>query len=132
MEYPVNRQIVLRRRPHGTPTEGDFELRTTTAPEPGDGGILVRTLLLSVEPAMRGWVLEAPNYLPAVPVGGAMRSFGVGEVVESREQTLQPRRYRHGPDRLAVPHRPSGPGSRRCRRRQHRVEICSVLGSGTP
>jgi NADPH-dependent curcumin reductase CurA len=80
----TNRQLRLRRRPAGLPSPEDFELTEEAAPVPGEGQVLVRTLLLSIDPAMRGWVAEGPNYVQAVPVGGVMRSFGIAEVVQSR------------------------------------------------
>jgi len=33
---------------------------------------------------MRGWANEAPNYLPPVAIGDAMRAFAVGQIVVSR------------------------------------------------
>ena len=80
----TNRQVRLRRRPAGLPSPEDFELTEEAAPVPGASQVLVRTLLLSIDPAMRGWVAEGPNYVKAVPVGGVMRSFGLAEVVQSR------------------------------------------------
>jgi len=44
----------------------------------------VKTEYWSVDPAMRGWVNDAPNYLPPVEIGAVMRSFAVGTVVASR------------------------------------------------
>lgn len=64
-----NRQIVLRRRPTGLPTVDDYEIRDGEPPRPEEGEILVRTLLLSIDPAMRGWVLQGRNYVQPVPVG---------------------------------------------------------------
>jgi NADPH-dependent curcumin reductase CurA len=44
MPASVNRQIVLRRRPVGMPTPGDFELVESPLPAPKDGEILSRTI----------------------------------------------------------------------------------------
>jgi len=49
-----------------------------------DGQLLVRNEYLSVDPAMRGWVNEADNYRPTVPLGAVMPASAVGTVVESR------------------------------------------------
>lgn len=89
MANPPNRQIVLAVRPAALPRAEHFAMSKGTVPEPADGEVLARTLLLSIDPAMRGWVLESKNYVPAVPVGGVMRSFGVAEVVESRSSRYQ-------------------------------------------
>ena len=79
-----NLRIVLRRRPSGLPTPEDFDTEYGAVPEPSDGEVLARTLMLSIDPAMRGWVNEGPNYSEPVAVGAVMRSFGLGQVVRSR------------------------------------------------
>lgn len=80
----VNRRVVLRSRPVGVPQADHFGLDEAPVPELGDGQFLVANRYLSVDPAMRGWVNDAPNYSPPVPVGDVMRSFAAGEVVASR------------------------------------------------
>lgn len=87
---PENRQVLLRERPVGIPQAHQFELVTVAVPTPGPGQVLVRNAFLSVEPAMRGWVNDAPNYLPPVPVGSVMRSYAVGRVVESNHKGFKP------------------------------------------
>lgn len=79
-----NRQVVLRRRPDGLPSEDDFAVRTSPLPVPGAGEVLVRTVCVSVDPAMRGWLIDGPNYFPPVGLGDPMRSFGIGRVEQSR------------------------------------------------
>ncbi|MGE0098856.1 MAG: NADP-dependent oxidoreductase [Hydrogenophaga sp.] len=83
MTSPVNRQILLARRPSGIPQAGDFELVSRPVPEPGPAQVLVRNAFLSVEPAMRGWVSAVPNYSEPVPIGGVMRSFTAGWIHRS-------------------------------------------------
>lgn len=79
-----NLQVVLKRRPASSPREDDFLVRHGEVPTLHDGEVLVRTLMVSIDPAMRGWVLDVPNYLPPAGIGEPMRSFGVGRVEESR------------------------------------------------
>ncbi len=79
-----NRQIVLAGRPEGgRVTPALFALREAPLPAPGDGQILVRNIYLSLDPAMLGWISEAPNYRDPVPLGALMPGFTVGEVVAS-------------------------------------------------
>ena len=52
----------------------------------GAGTFLVHNKYLSVDPAMRGWVNDAPNYSPPAALGEVMRSYAVGEVVWSRHR----------------------------------------------
>ena len=53
-------------------------------PELQDGGVLVETLALSLDPAMRGWMNEGKSYIPPVGIGEVMRAGGVGRVIASR------------------------------------------------
>ncbi len=89
MTLPSNRQWLLARRPDGLVTEEDFRLVESPAPVPADGEVLVRNQYLSVDPTQRGW-MAGDTYLPAVKIGDVMRSFAVGEVVESRHPGFRP------------------------------------------
>jgi NADPH-dependent curcumin reductase CurA len=86
----VNRQWVLASRPVGMLKETDFEWREAPVPSPADGEILVRTLWLSFDPAMRGWLDDRRSYAPPVQLGEPMRGGGVGQVVESRCADFKP------------------------------------------
>jgi NADPH-dependent curcumin reductase CurA len=80
----ANRQIRLARRPTGLPTRDDWSFTTEPVGEPADGGVLVKTLALSLDPAMRGWMNDAKSYIPPVGLGEVMRAGGIGKVVASR------------------------------------------------
>jgi hypothetical protein len=76
-----NRQILLARRPAGTPRGEDFAFRTAPLFSPAAGQFLVRNLYLSADPVQRGWAAN-----PALtPLGAPMRALAVGIVVESQE-----------------------------------------------
>lgn len=79
-----NSQVILARRPVGVPKPQHFELREVDVPEPGEGQMLIRVSHWSVDPAMRGWANDVPNYSPPVELGTPMRSLAVGEVIASR------------------------------------------------
>jgi NADPH-dependent curcumin reductase CurA len=80
----TNRRVVLSKRPKGVPAADCFAIEDVPASDLTEGKFLVKCEYWSVDPAMRGWVNSAPNYLPPVEIGAAMRSFAVGEVVASR------------------------------------------------
>jgi NADPH-dependent curcumin reductase CurA len=86
----VNRQLRLARRPEGEPTHDDFELTEEETPAPGEGEALVQVLQISLDPAMRGWMNDAPSYVPPVGIGEVMRAGTAGVVVESRSDRLAP------------------------------------------
>lgn len=89
MPRSPNHQWLLARRPEGLVSAQDFQFVESPAPEPADGEALVRNLYLSVDPTQRGW-MAGDTYLPAVKIGEVMRSFAVGEVVESRHPAFKP------------------------------------------
>src|SRR5579862_4718305 len=87
---PMNRRIVLARRPQGAPTADDFRLEELPLPTAGPGEVLLRTLYLSLDPYMRGRMNAGPSYAPPVEIGGVMVGATVSEVVESASPGLQP------------------------------------------
>jgi NADPH-dependent curcumin reductase CurA len=80
---PVNRQVRLASRPVGLPTRANWQIVDAPLPEPVAGGVLVKTLMLSLDPAMRGWMNEGRSYIEPVGIGEVMRAGGVGRVVAS-------------------------------------------------
>ncbi len=85
----VNRQWLLASRPVGMVSEANFEWRESPIPEPGDGELLVRTLYLSFDPAMRGWMEDRASYIPPVAIGEPMRAGAVGQVIRSNHPDFQ-------------------------------------------
>jgi NADPH-dependent curcumin reductase CurA len=80
---PDNRRFVLVRRPDGTPVADDFALKTTPTPDLNPGEVLVRNVYASLDPAIRGWLDDAPSYMPPVPLGDPVRATTVGTVAAS-------------------------------------------------
>ncbi len=78
-----NTSIRLARRPAGLPVAADWRIETHAIPEPGPGEFLVRITMISLDPAMRGWLDDRPSYLPPVAIDEVMRAGAVGEVVTS-------------------------------------------------
>lgn len=78
------RALHLVSRPDGHPKDSDFELREAESTPLQDGQIRIAVRYLSIDPAMRVWMTEAKSYWPPVALGDVMRSAGIGEVVESR------------------------------------------------
>jgi NADPH-dependent curcumin reductase len=79
----VNHQVRLAARPAGLPKPSDWQHSSEPVAEPADGGIVVKTLLLSLDPAMRGWMNEGKSYIPPVGLGEVMRAGGIGAVIAS-------------------------------------------------
>lgn len=85
----LNHQIRLAARPVGLPQPSDWSHTTEAVTEPGDGGVLVKTLALSLDPAMRGWMNEGKSYIAPVEIGAVMRAGGVGTVIASNHSAFQ-------------------------------------------
>jgi NADPH-dependent curcumin reductase len=79
----INHQVRLAARPVGLPKRSDWQFTETPVPKPGDREVLVRTLYLSLDPAMRGWMNEGRSYIAPVGIGEVMRAGGIGRVVAS-------------------------------------------------
>ncbi len=79
----INQQFRLAARPVGLPKRSDWQEVSEPLRAAGDGEIVVKTLYLSLDPAMRGWMNDVPSYIRPVAIGEVMRAGGVGIVVES-------------------------------------------------
>src|SRR5271168_5408360 len=64
-----NRQWRLKSRPTGLIKPDNFELVSEPVPDLGDGQLLIRNVYLSLDPAMRGWLVDRPSYVPPVQIG---------------------------------------------------------------
>lgn len=83
------RRFVLKSRPVGEPKPSDFELIETPTPELKDGEFLVRNHFISLDPAIRGWLDDAPSYMPPVEIGAAVRASAVGRVYQSKNPEFE-------------------------------------------
>jgi|JI10StandDraft_1071094.scaffolds.fasta_scaffold04221_5 NADPH-dependent curcumin reductase CurA len=84
MSTATNRQFRLASRPRGAATRENFSFHAEPVAQPAEDGVLVKNLMLSLDPAMRGWMNEGRSYIPPVGIGEVMRAGGVGRVVASR------------------------------------------------
>jgi len=82
-----NRQIILAEVPKGELKTSHFEMRTAPVPEPGQNGILVKTLYMSLDAANRAW-MQGPSYRDAVKGGNVMPTYMIGRVVASRAPSV--------------------------------------------
>ena len=84
----VSREIHLKSRPVGMPTAENFELTTVTLPAPQAGQVVVRNLYLSVDPYMRGRMVDRKSYTPPFRLGEALTGGCVGQVVQANAGPL--------------------------------------------
>ena len=86
----ISREVRLKSRPVGLPSPETFELASVDVPEPGPGEAQVRNIWMSVDPYMRGRMMEAKSYVAPYQVGKVMDGGAIGEVVSSRDRALSP------------------------------------------
>jgi NADPH-dependent curcumin reductase CurA len=89
MQQIVSREIRLKRRPMGMPTEDDFELAQVRVPELASGQVLVRNVYMSVDPYMRGRMLDRESYVPPFQLEKPLEGGCVGRVLESNQENFQ-------------------------------------------
>lgn len=80
----TNHQFRLAARPQGLPKRTDWKYTEEPVRDPGPGEVLVKTLYLSLDPAMRGWMNEGRSYIAPVGIGDVMRAGGAGRVIASQ------------------------------------------------
>ena len=86
----TSREVQLAARPHGWPTPETFAIVETEVPDPGPGQLLVRNLMMSVDPYMRARMDDRKSYVPPFQVGAALDGGAVGEVVASGAEGVKP------------------------------------------
>ncbi|HXL98373.1 MAG TPA: NADP-dependent oxidoreductase [Rhizomicrobium sp.] len=85
----ANRQWIFATKPSGQVGPEHFERKDAPMPEPGDGEVLVKTTLLSLDPASRAWMM-GPTYRSQLMPGELMAGWGIGEVVKSNADKFAP------------------------------------------
>ncbi|GAA3990164.1 NADP-dependent oxidoreductase [Thermobifida alba] len=79
------REFHLVARPQGEPAVTDFALVERTLPDPGPGELLIRNLVLSVDPYMRGKMAGVRTYTDPYELNAPMEGGAVGVVEASAD-----------------------------------------------
>ena len=80
----MNKTIILKSRPKGTPQASDFELIEEKKPEVMQGEILLQTRFVSVDPYLRGRMSDADSYVAPFELNKPITSGIVAEVIDSK------------------------------------------------
>ena len=79
----TSREVRLKSRPTGMPVTDNFEIASVALPAPAAGEVQVKNLWMTVDPYMRGRMVDRPSYVPPFQIGEALQGGAVGEVVAS-------------------------------------------------
>jgi len=79
----MNTAIHLQNRPTGRPDLSDFKFVEEEKPSPSDGEVLLETKYISVDPYLRGRMVDAKSYIPPFKLNEPITSGIIAEVKES-------------------------------------------------
>ncbi len=86
----LNHRLKLAARPTGIPGREHFTADAVQLRAPAEGEVLVETVYLSIDPAMRAWITAGAYRTRQVEIGGVMEAGGIGRVLQSRAPGLEP------------------------------------------
>lgn len=78
----LSKQVFLRRRPQGLPKAADFSLERVALPDVAPGQLLIRQILMSVDPAMRPMLTEGYR------LNEPLAAQALGQIVKSRNKAF--------------------------------------------
>lgn len=78
-------EVRLRSRPIGLPSKSDFEIASIDVGTPATGEVIVKNVFMSVDPYMRGRMIDRKSYLAPFELGKPMLGSAVGIVFESND-----------------------------------------------
>lgn len=77
------KQIQLKSRPEGLPNANNFAEAEVALAAIKDGEFLVKNLWMSVDPYMRGRMIDRKSYIAPFEIGAVLEGGAIGEVIES-------------------------------------------------
>ena len=80
----TNTQVIFKSRPEGWVSEDNFDIRQSEVPALEDGDVLVRNIYMSVDPYMRGRMMDRQSYVPGFQIGEVLSGGAVGQVEQSK------------------------------------------------
>jgi hypothetical protein len=93
MDEYISREVHLRKRPIGMPDESDFQIVEVPIGKPRDGEVLVQNIYVSVDPYMRGRMIDRKSYSPPFQLGETITGGCVGQVVLTNTDKFQVGEY---------------------------------------
>lgn len=93
-----NKEIVLAEHPEGVPTESTFRINDIPMPEISPGQVLLKSLYVSVDPGMRGFMDKGDSDAAGqkFTLGKPITSRSVAQVIESKNDLFPKGTIVHG------------------------------------
>ncbi|MDF1845844.1 MAG: NADP-dependent oxidoreductase [Parvibaculaceae bacterium] len=88
MSNMISKEVQLAARPDGEPKDSDFQIAEVPVVAPGAGEFLVQNLWMSVDPYMRGRMMDRESYVPPFQIGETMDGGCIGKVIESNNENF--------------------------------------------
>lgn len=88
MSNMISKEVQLAARPDGEPKDSDFQIAEVAVSAPGAGEFLVQNLWMSVDPYMRGRMMDRESYVPPFQIGETMDGGCIGKVIESNNENF--------------------------------------------
>jgi len=85
----LNKVVRLVKRPEGKPTMDVFQVDSEPMQPLKNGEYRMRNLCLSMDPALVGRMRDEDNYVGKVELGEVMHSYGLGQVIESKNPKVK-------------------------------------------
>jgi len=80
----ISREVQLKQRPSGMPSADDFTIVETEVADPQDNEVQVVNVCMSVDPYMRGRMVDRKSYTPPFQLGETLTGGAIGQVAASR------------------------------------------------
>ncbi len=98
MTAEQNKEIILAEHPKGVPTEKTFKSHTIEMPTLKDGKVLLKSLFVSVDPGMRGFMNAGDDDAAGkkFEIGQPITSRTVAQVIESKSKDFKKGDIIHG------------------------------------
>lgn len=88
-----SREIHLSARPDGMPKPDDFKVVEVDLPDPGDGEVLVKNVSLTVDPYMRGRMVDRQSYVAGFDLSEALTGGAIGRIEASNDENFKQGEY---------------------------------------
>ncbi|MAZ71679.1 MAG: NADP-dependent oxidoreductase [Flavobacteriaceae bacterium] len=92
----MNKTILLKSRPEGTPTLDNFEFVEIDKPTVSEGQVLLKTKYVSVDPYLRGRMRDEKSYIEPFQLNEPIQSGIIAEVIASQNPGFKTGDYVNG------------------------------------